>query len=360
MVNSLGFALLLEVATGKMLGPPHDPRSFYVRPNAAASWTKTYSGPEYRPEAAGRLMNLRTAQALFHDEWMTEAVFDPDRHTQRYIDALDTFRQHGVLAINVSLQGGNPAYERYPAIRRDRPYKLGPGKGSYISAFRPDGSLKESWLRRLLALQRALDQRGMILNLLIFYQHQDELFESTAVIDRAAQNIADWLVRNRCRNVIIDVANEYDAGTYDHDRYIYRQMGRLMQILRSRTGLPVSTSSLSRFAVPDHDIDFILLHGNNRTPEDKRKGVAALQSRPLPVVMNEDNNGRETTDENLAAELASCDAVLDAGGSWGYMPWIQLQIFPFHIVDPAKDLPTSRDAQYLLKVLQHIRNKVYR
>jgi hypothetical protein len=71
--------------------------------------------------------------------------------------------------------------------------------------------------------------------------------------------------------------------------------------------------------------------------------------------MNEDDNGRATSAENLKKELASCDAVWDAGGSWGYMPWRQTQMFPFRYYDPSGD---SQDEKYFRAVLEHVRAKV--
>jgi hypothetical protein len=83
--------------------------------------------------------------------------------------------------------------------------------------------------------------------------------------------------------------------------------------------------------------------------------------------MNEDNNGRETTPENLEKELASCTAVFESGGSWGYMPWVQLQIYPFRHMMPAKtarvtaDMPVEqRDPAYFKAVLEHIRGLLYK
>ncbi|HYO81118.1 MAG TPA: hypothetical protein VES20_06935 [Bryobacteraceae bacterium] len=123
--------------------------------------------------------DLRVAQALYHDEWLTEARFDPEAHTRRVIAALDTYRAHGILAISVSLQGGNMAYSRNAAdtIKRDRSYKLGKEGGSLVSAYRPDGSLKPQWMKRCLRLARELDKRHMVLNLMYLYAHQDEMFE---------------------------------------------------------------------------------------------------------------------------------------------------------------------------------------
>ena len=116
--------------------------------------------------------------------------------------------------------------------------------------------------------------------------------------------------------------------------------------------------------------DLVIVHGNGRTPEVKRQNVRALvadASVPGPVYMNEDDNGRETTVANLAKELASCDAVFEAGGSWGYMPWVQMQVFPFRVLKPGMraevrdEMPVAeRDANYLAAVLAHIRGLVMR
>jgi hypothetical protein len=81
--------------------------------------------------------------------------------------------------------------------------------------------------------------------------------------------------------------------------------------------------------------------------------------------MNEDDNGRETTIETLKKELASCDVVFRTGGSWGYMPWRMVQMFPFRFYLPAKttqlsdDMPVDlRDQVYFHLVLDHIQKLV--
>src|SRR5262249_16052452 len=61
-----------EIATGSMLGVRYDQRALYFRTPDNQTWRKTYSSKGYRHEARGKLMNLRLAQALFHDEWLTE------------------------------------------------------------------------------------------------------------------------------------------------------------------------------------------------------------------------------------------------------------------------------------------------
>ena len=121
-----------EISTGFMLGPRYDPRAFYVREGSSfgpgGNWQKTYSAPVYRHEAQGKLMNVRLANALFLDEWMHERTFDPEFNTDAVIQALDFYKNHGVLMINVSLQGAQAGYDKsINGIDRENAYRLGPG-----------------------------------------------------------------------------------------------------------------------------------------------------------------------------------------------------------------------------------------
>lgn len=125
----------VEISTGKILGKGYNARLFYSRDDSRTHWRPTYIGSKYRPEAAGRLTNLRIAQGLFDDEWLTEVPFNPEVNTDRVIAALDTYREHGVLAINVSLQGGNGYGVEISEIKRDRVARLGPSKGARSARF---------------------------------------------------------------------------------------------------------------------------------------------------------------------------------------------------------------------------------
>src|SRR5579872_6579041 len=216
----------VEISTGNMLGKGYDARLFYFRDATQAPWRPTYVGAKYCPEAAGRLMNLRIAQALFDDEWLTEIPFNREVNTDRVIAALETYREHGVLAINVSLQGGNPGYSvEVHEIQRSYTARLGRSQGALVSAFQPDGSLKAAWMGRLLRLQRALDERGMFLVLMYFYEGQNGVLRDSEAIQRAVVNATDWLVRNKCRNVIIEIANEYDLPEWKYDPWIQDHIG---------------------------------------------------------------------------------------------------------------------------------------
>lgn len=361
-----------EIATGSMLGVHYDQRAFYYRTPDNQKWRKTYTDKGYRSEARGKLMNIRLAQALFHDEWLTERPFDPARNTQQVIEALDFYKRHGVLAINASLQGGNPGYSKEAnGIVRQNGAKYGPQGGLLVSAFLPDGSLKPEWLARLERLLRAADERSMFVCLMYFYQGQDEIFDSPEAIEAAARNITDWLIDHKFRNVIIDVANEWDiqGETWDHE-YIPQNIAGLIEHIRERFNtkradftLPIGASTGGRMLYPASlaDVcDVILLHGNGRPPDEKAARVKQYQSYKHPVLMNEDDNGRETTQANFAKETASCDAMFRNGAGWGYMPWVQAQRFPFHFMPGAGPEFTDqtpiaeRDAAYFHAVLDYI------
>jgi len=362
-----------EITTGFLLGPKYDYRSFYIRSHPGEAWQKTYASGEYRPQAKGKLMNLRLVQALYHDEWLTAKPFDPDANTNAAIAALDFYKSHGVLMINVSLQGGQAGFDhQIYGLDRSNGYRYGSEKGTHVSAFRPDGSLKPEWLNRLDRLLAAADKRGMIVNLMYFYQGQDELFESTEAIHRAAREITDWLIARKYRNVIVDIANEWDlrGDRWDFASYIPENILQLIKETRDRFqklhadyALPIGVSSDGRMNYAESfvdSVDVVLLHGNGRAPQQKQQRTADLKNWPRPILMTEDDNGRESTTAHLAAELASCDAFFNQAAGWGYMPWVQAQRFPFRYLPPEHsavrdDLPEKdRDMVYFHAVLEHI------
>ncbi len=362
-----------EITTGFLLGPKYDQKAFYIRYHDSEAWQKTYSGAEYRPQAKGKLMNLRLVQALYHDEWLTAKPFDPEANTNAVIAALDSYKRHGVLMINVCLQGDQAGYDHHIyGIDRLNGYRHGPEKGTYVSAFRPDGSLKPDWLARLERLLSATDQRGMIVNLMYFYQGQDESFDSPDAIDAAARNITTWLIGKNFRNVIVDIANEWDlrGDLWDFASYIPENIPKLIRETRdcfqkahADYALPISVSSDGRMNYPESFlewVDLVILHGNGRTPQQKLQRAAEVKSWARPILMTEDDNGRPATAVHLTAELASCDAFFEHGAGWGYMPWVQAQRFPFRYLPAAEaevrdDLPEpDRDMAYFHAVLDQI------
>jgi hypothetical protein len=366
-----------EVATGSMLGPSYKQTVFYMRTSPRGEWRQTYSDSRYRGKARGRLMMLRLAQGIFDDEWMTEQKFDADDNTNRLIAALDVYKAHGVLAFSVSLQGGNPGYDpKVNGISRRNGARYGKGEGLLVSAFRQDGSLKPAWLERLERLLRAADERGMVVNLIYFYQGQDEVFESDQAIITAARNITRWIVQKNFRNVVIDIANEWDlkGETWDQAGFIPENITRLVEVVREQFNgadflVPISASTSGRMNYPEslaRLCDVVLVHGNGRAPAEKLAHLREFEDYNRAVWMTEDDNGRETTRETLQRELASADAMFNKAAGWGYMPWVQAQQFPFvympgESAEFTDDMPIAqRDAAYFKAVLEHIAQLVLR
>ena len=364
-------ASAMEIATGSMLGPRFKSDRFYVRGSRGSSWQPTYSGTPYRRQARGKLMLVRLAQSLFDDERLEEQAFDPDRNTQQVIDALDFYKQHGVLAISVGLQGDNPRYgETINGVSRNRAAKSAAKTSALVSAFRSDGSLKAEWLGRLERLLNAANQRGMVLCLTYFHPGQDEIFESPNAIAAAAKNITDWLIKKDFRNVVINVADEWDLDgrSWGHARFIPENIDRFVELIRERFNhadytLPIGASSSGSMRYPDslaQVCDVVLLHGNGRTPAEKLGRLRHFQATRRALWMVQDDNGQETTLANLAREKASADALFEGGAGWGFTPWKQAHRFPFiYLPDPNSEfgddtMETKRDAAYFRAVLEHV------
>ena len=361
----------VEIATGAMLGPRYKAERFYVRGSSGERWQLTYTGGLYRRQARGKLMTLRLGQSLFDDEWLDERQFDPDGNTTRVIEALDFYKRHGVLALIVSLQSGNPGYDaEVNGIARNGSAKHGKTQGALISAFAADGSLKTAWMTRLERLLRAADQRGMVVGLTYFHPAQDEIFDEPEAIAAAARNVTDWLIEKNYRNVIINVADEWDLGgrSWDHARFIPENIDRLVEFVRERFHdadytLPIGASSSGKMSYPDslaQVCDLVLLHGDGRTPGEKLSRLRQIRSTGRALWMIRDDNGRETTLANLSREKASADALFREGAGWGYMPWKQAHRFPFAYVprqtsELTDGMPeTERDEAYFRAVLEYI------
>ncbi len=364
-------ASAIEIATGSMLGPRYKSDRFYVRGSQGSSWQLTYSGAAYRRQARGKLMLLRLAQSLFDDEWIEERPFDPDLNTQQVIDALDFYKQHGVLAISVGLQGDNPGGgKQINGAARNESAKAGDKKAALISAFRSDGSLKPEWLNRLERLLTAANERGMVVCLVFFYPGQDEIFESPNVIPTAARNITDWLIEKNFRNVVINVADEWDLDgrSWGHARFIPENIDRFVELIRERFNhadytLPIGASSSGNMSYPDslaQICDVVLLHGNGRTPGEKLGRLRQFQATKRALWMVQDDNGQETTLANLAREKASADTLFKDGAGWGFTPWKQAHRYPFrYLPDPSSEfgddtLEAKRDGAYFRAVLEHV------
>lgn len=263
--------------------------------------------------AEGLLMNSRMVQAVIDIEgerdlfvYPDTGAWDPERNATELIAALPIYASHGLNAITVNLQGGNPL----DAPAQNRP-------SWRISAYRPDGSLDPTWMDRLDRVLRAADAEGMAVIVGLFYFGQDHLLEDETAVTDAVDSVVDWLMARDHRNVLIEICNE-SGRHYDHEILRPSRVNELMERVTTRSGgsIPVSVS-LPGGHMPEARIvevsSYVLLHGNRQQARRVAamvrdlRSLPAFSAHPKPIVFNEDS----TRMDNLLAAVTE-------GAGWGY------------------------------------------
>ena len=153
----------------------------------------TYRGTQ----AEGLLLNVRMVNAVFEDR--NRPDFDPNSNTDEFIAQIPGYVAHGVRAFTICLQGGSCGYE-----------------GALNSAFQPDGSLRDSYLRRVRRVIEACDRSGAIVILGCYYQRQDQVLADEAAVRAGVVNVAKWIERSGFANVVLEIANEFDHSGFNH------------------------------------------------------------------------------------------------------------------------------------------------
>jgi hypothetical protein len=360
-----------EIATGSMLGPRYEADRFYMRASRRGDWKQTYAEGRFRGQARGKLMMIRTAQGLFDDERSRPAGFDPERNTERLIEALDVYKAHGILAVSVSLQGADPGYGDPAGDAVSGGGAESEGSYPLVSAFRSDGSLKPEWMKRLERLLTEADRRNMVVCLIYFDSRQDVTLASPEALVAAARNMTDWLIEKDFRNVIIDVADEWDLHgevPWSLFNFVPENIAWLVEEVRERFHnadftLPIGASTSGTMIYPAslaRMCDVVLIHGDGNSPHEKLSRIQALTQSPRPVWMVEDANGKELTEQNLAREQSSLKTVFQSTAGWGYMPWRQAEQFPFeYLPGPSSEFNSQmsedqREGAYFRAVLESI------
>ncbi|MBE0542618.1 MAG: serine hydrolase [Verrucomicrobia bacterium] len=274
--------------------------------------TITYRGSR----AEGLLMNVRMVNAVFEDAKRPE--FDAEANADEFIARIPGYVTSGVRAFTLNLQGGMPGYE-----------------GAVNSAFNPDGSLREAYLKRVGRVVEACDQAGAAVILGCFYQRQDQALRDADAVRAGVSNVVSWITNRGFAHVALEIANEFDHGGFDH-RLLKTAEGQVELIQLAKQLAPellVATSGLGHGRIPDRVAevsDFILIHFNG-TPLDKiPERVAALKKFNKPVVCNEDD--KSGADGAAAARLSVAN-----GASWGLMLQRLNQHFPFTFNGAADD-----------------------
>jgi CubicO group peptidase (beta-lactamase class C family) len=266
--------------------------------------------------AEGLLINVRMVNAIFVDQHRPD--LDPDAITERFLAHVPQYRAHGVDAFTICLQGGMPGYE-----------------GSLNSAFDPDSSLRKAYLARAARVIEACDRQGLVVILGCFYQRQDQILANEAAVRTAVANVARWIQRRGYRNVVLEIANEFDHDGFDHPliRTVAGEIELIRLAKKIAPDLLVSTSGLGHGRYPEalaRVADVILIHFNGTDVEEIPARIAALRGFGKPIVCNEDPKSGATGAR--AAELC-----VQHGASWGLMAEAINQHAPFRFGGAADD-----------------------
>lgn len=281
----------------------------------------TYAGRRFRGmKIEGLLMNSRVVQGIFDDrnpetlvkwKYPDTGKWDAERNTKEFVAAMPEWRANGLLSFTINLQGGSP--EGYS---KAQPWITG--------GISPDGSLKKDYMRRLQMILDKADALGMVPILGIFYFGQDQNVRDETAVKKAVRNTVEWVLARGYQNILLEVANECDVKSYDHEIIKPARMPELIQLARSITHggrrLLVGTS-FGGGKIPTEQIaadsDFILIHGNGvKEPKRIREMAAQVRSlkswRPMPVLFNEDDHFEfDKPDNNFIAAVENYV-------SWGY------------------------------------------
>jgi len=281
----------------------------------------TYAGRSYQGmRIEGLLMNVRAAQAIYDDlnpetraRWAypDTGKWDAERNLREFIAALAEWRNNGVLAFTVNLQGGSP--EGYS---KGQPWEN--------SAIDPDGNLRAAYMDRLARILDRADQLGMVVIVGYFYFGQDQRVKDEAAVRRAVTNATNWLLDTGRRNILVEIDNECNVKAYDHEILMPPRVHELIEMAKglNRGGrrLLVGTSYGGGAPADDNVVkasDFLLLHGNGPDDPARIRGMIRTSRsrtswRPMPVLINEDDHFRFGDPENHMM------TALSEHVSWGY------------------------------------------
>jgi len=324
--------------------------SFYL--DGDGTYTRRTGFPHADPRMAGLLINHRVINGVFddlneshdydgdgRDNWAFSDTgqWDPERNTQIFIEFMEEWRAHGVIAFTVGLQGGNPFCTCPPPSGFST-------KDVDTGAFNEDGSLRLDFMARLARILDRARELDMVPIVNYFYQGGIHRIREQAV-GAAVENATRWLLERGYDRLIIDLANECDAGAYYPCLYPER-IHELINLLRdtvdiysadirqtrqfyvgaSFTGHYSVAESLSQLPVSFVSaVDLMLPHGNNLSSDQIRAAIIVIRQRvarvgikPLPIVYNEDIVPRpENPSQDVGGDLGHLDVCLANHASWG-------------------------------------------
>ena len=269
----------------------------------------------------GLLMNVRMINSVFEDRGdklpAEFSDFDPESNTNSFVSKIPDYMASGVNGFTIGLQGGMPGYE-----------------GAINSAFETDGTLRPEYMQRVERIIRAVDENSGVVILSCFYQRQhshNAALNSREDIKNAVKNTIKWIKKNRFRNVVLEISNEYRHGGYRNwkeGRWLMSTSGQVEMISYAKSmdpSLLISTSGMGDGRLNDSlsaAVDFVTIHFNTTSLEDYSARINELKKTGKPLICNEDDKTGKAGAGALILSVVN-------GCGWGYMNNAQNQYMPF-------------------------------
>lgn len=281
----------------------------------------TYAGRSYEGfSIEGLLFNVRAVQATFDDQnpitrrhWVypDTGIWDPERNVTEFIAALPEWRDHGILGVTLNFQGGGGCY-------RPKIYEQYDNNG-----FTPDGELKPAYGDRMARVLDKIDGLGMVAIVGLFYLAMANRMKRRVSLWRAARSALSFLADSGHQNILIEIANETNIGFFKDPVFEPKNAIGMISTLRDEYPDFLFSTSLvgmepkSLDWLPSSELiaacDFVLIHGNNHTPDQLARAIDGIfsnpemQRDPKPLVINEDSPG-----------LPNLEVAWRRYVSWGY------------------------------------------
>jgi hypothetical protein len=143
------------------------------------------------------------------------------------------------------------------------------------------------------------DELGMVVILGIFYFGQDQRLQDENAVVTAVDHVVEWIQAKRFANVIIEVANESDNRSYDHEIITKNRIHELIERIKEKAPDLLVSTSFNGGSIPPEKVvgvsDFVLIHGNGvHEPARITEMVETVRSlpsyRPMPIIFNEDDH----------------------------------------------------------------------
>lgn len=279
----------------------------------------TFEGKTWRGmKIQGLLPNARLVNGIFDDRtdstryrwaYPDTKTWDPDRNTAEFVRNMPVWKENGLIAFTINLQGGSPeGYSNHQAWNN--------------SAILPDGTLDAEYMARLKLILDKADELQMVVILGLYYFGQEKYINDAAAVKNGIRNAVEWILRNDYRNVLLEINNECDFYSLDglSPDTVHESIEYAKTITHKGRRLLVSTSYAGKVVPSDKVIavsDYILLHGNGVwKPANITAQVDSVRKSPAfttkPIVYNEDDHF------DFDKEVNNFVKAIEAYASWGY------------------------------------------